>query len=95
VRAALNALGYESDIRPVHVYDPSRWAEFDVWLYPGSRTYPDTPEEAALVRRVVNKFKTAHERVASIKYVGNTLTWNPNLEWNPTGVTWGDAPIDI
>jgi hypothetical protein len=95
IQAALSALGYNSDIRPVRVYDPARWAEFDVWLYPGSRTYPNTPEEAALIRRVINKFKTAHEKIGSIRYVSNTLTWNPPLNWNPAGVTWGDAPITI
>jgi len=94
---ALSQLGYASAIVPVWTYDTARWSEFDIYIYPASRSYDGTPEERARILAIINKVKPAHTRLAAAYYVGfGPLTWNPSgLTWDPPGQVWGAPPIQL
>lgn len=92
---ALAQLGYDSAITPVWSYDSSRWSEFEVFIYPATRSYDGTQEEKNRILGVVNQIKPAHTKLAQLTYVSfGPLTWDPpGLTWDPPGQVWGDTPI--
>uniref|UniRef100_A0A7C3HVX3 Phage tail protein n=1 Tax=Meiothermus ruber TaxID=277 RepID=A0A7C3HVX3_MEIRU len=92
---ALFQLGYSSAITPVWSYDPNRWSEFEVFIYPATRSYDGTEEEKNRILSIINQVKPAHTRLAQATYVAfGPLTWDPpGLSWDPPGQTWGDTPI--
>jgi hypothetical protein len=92
---ALSQLGYNSAIVPVRNYDNTRWSEFDVYLYAGTRSYDGSQEEKSRILGIINQIKPAHTRIGSVRYVPNgPLSWNPaGLNWNPAGQVWGQPPI--
>jgi hypothetical protein len=92
---ALSQLGYNSAIVPVRNYDNTRWSEFDVYLYAGSRSYDGSVEEKNRILAIINQIKPAHTRLATLRYVpAGPLNWNPaGLTWNPPGQVWGAPPI--
>jgi hypothetical protein len=92
---ALSQLGYNSAIVPVRNYDNTRWSEFDVYLYAGSRSYDGSPEERNRILAIINQIKPAHTRLATLRYVpSGPLNWNPaGLTWNPPGQVWGAPPV--
>jgi len=95
MRLALLRLGYLANITPVRLYDPLRWSQFDVYLYPYTRSYDGSIEERQQILSLINEIKPAHTRLNSLLYVpGVGITWNPSgLTWNPPGLTWGEPPI--
>lgn len=92
---ALSQLGYNSAIVPVRNYDNTRWSEFDVYLYAGTRSYDGSVEEKNRILAIINQIKPAHTRLATLRYVpSGPLNWNPaGLTWNPPGQVWGAPPI--
>ncbi|MCL6531556.1 MAG: hypothetical protein K6T70_15795 [Meiothermus ruber] len=92
---ALSQLGYTSAIVPVRNYDNTRWSEFDVYLYAGTRSYDGSQEERNRILAVINQIKPAHTRLATLRYVpSGPLNWNPaGLTWNPPGQVWGAPPV--
>ncbi|MGK0618465.1 phage tail protein [Meiothermus cerbereus] len=92
---ALAQLGYTSAIVPVRNYDSVRWSEFDVYLYPSTRSYDGSPEERNRILAIINQIKPAHTRISSVRYVPTgPLNWNPaGLTWNPPGQVWGAPPV--
>ena len=92
---ALSQLGYNSAIVPVRNYDNTRWSEFDVYLYAGTRSYDGSVEEKNRILAIINQIKPAHTRLATLRYVpSGPLNWNPaGLTWNPPGQVWGAPPV--
>jgi hypothetical protein len=92
---ALSQLGYNSAIVPVRNYDNTRWSEFDVYLYAGTRSYDGSVEEKNRILAIINQVKPAHTRLATLRYVpSGPLNWNPaGLTWNPPGQVWGAPPV--
>lgn len=92
---ALSQLGYNSAIVPVRNYDNTRWSEFDVYLYAGTRSYDGSVEEKNRILAIINQVKPAHTRLATLRYVpSGPLNWNPaGLTWNPPGQAWGAPPV--
>ena len=92
---ALSQLGYNSAIVPVRNYDNTRWSEFDVYLYAGTRSYDGSVEEKNRILAIINQIKPAHTRLATLQYVpSGPLNWNPaGLTWNPPGQVWGAPPV--
>jgi len=92
---ALSQLGYNSAIVPVRNYDSTRWSEFDVYLYAGTRSYDGSVEEKNRILAIINQIKPAHTRLATLRYVpSGPLNWNPaGLTWNPPGQVWGAPPV--
>lgn len=92
---ALSQLGYNSAIVPVRSYDNTRWSEFDVYLYAGTRSYDGSVEEKNRILAIINQVKPAHTRLATLRYVpSGPLNWNPaGLTWNPPGQVWGAPPV--
>lgn len=92
---ALSQLGYTSAIVPVRSYDNTRWSEFDVYLYAGTRSYDGSVEEKNRILAIINQVKPAHTRLATLRYVpSGPLNWNPaGLTWNPPGQVWGAPPV--
>jgi hypothetical protein len=94
LRLALSQLGYNSAIVPVQNYDNTRWSEFDVYLYAGTRSYDGSVEEKNRILAIINQIKPAHTRMGSVRYVpAGPLNWNSSLTWNPPGQVWGAPPI--
>jgi hypothetical protein len=92
---ALSQLGYNSAIVPVRNYDNTRWSEFDVYLYAGTRSYDGSVEGKNRILAIINQVKPAHTRLATLRYVpSGPLNWNPaGLTWNPPGQVWGAPPV--
>lgn len=93
---ALAQLGYSSAIVPVWTYDPLRWSEFDVFIYPANRSYDGSPAERGRILGVIGQVKAAHTRLAQLTYVSfGPLTWDPpGLTWDAPQ-TWGDTPVQL
>ncbi|GIW28214.1 MAG: hypothetical protein KatS3mg070_1577 [Meiothermus sp.] len=94
---ALLQLGYSSAIVPVWTYDSARWSEFDVFIYPATRSYDGSPDERSRILAIINQIKAAHTRLAKLTYVSfGPLTWDPpGLTWDPPGQVWGDSPVQL
>lgn len=93
---ALGQLGYNSAIVPVWTYDPMRWSEFDVFIYPSARSYDGSTAERDRILAIINQIKAAHTRLAQLTYVSfGPLTWDPPaLTWDAPAV-WGDTPVQL
>lgn len=94
---ALSQLGYASAIVPVWVYDTARWSEFDVFIYPATRSYDGSLDERNRILAIINQIKPAHTRLSQLTYVSfGPLTWDPpGLTWDPPGQVWGAPPIQL
>ncbi|MCX7741065.1 MAG: phage tail protein [Meiothermus sp.] len=97
LRLALAQLGYNSAIVPVWTYDTTRWSEFDVFIYPNTRSYNGLPDERNRILAVINQIKAAHTKLAQVTYVSfGPLTWDPpGLTWDSPGQVWRDAPVQL
>ncbi|ADH63805.1 hypothetical protein Mesil_1930 [Allomeiothermus silvanus DSM 9946] len=96
MRTALAQLGYDAAVVPVWTYDATRWSEFDVYIYPMTRSYDGSTAERNRILGVINQVKAAHTRLAKLTYVSfGPLTWDPpGLTWDAPAV-WGDTPVQL